>query len=94
MPEFYHTKTADTDGLQYASPHDDPYTIFGPVHTCLYVRVCEIGDWDLFLGLWNGRRWRLVELTEKLYIEEDPRGLVPHPWVFAPSSNDMLEMQS
>ena len=55
MPEFDHTKTADMDGLQYATPHDDdPYTIFGPVHTCLHVRVCETGDWDLFLGIWNG----------------------------------------
>ena len=36
------------DGLRY-SP-DDPYSRLGPVHTCLYVRVREIGDWDLFLG--------------------------------------------
>jgi len=36
------------DGLRY-SP-DDPYYRFGPVHTCLYVRVRETGDWDLFLG--------------------------------------------
>ena len=29
---------------------DDPYYRLGPVHTCLYVRVRETGDWDLFLG--------------------------------------------
>jgi len=38
---------ADMDGLRY-SP-DDPYYRFGPVHTCLYVRVRETGDWELFL---------------------------------------------
>jgi len=38
----------DMDGLRY-SP-DDSYYRFGPVHTCLYVRVRETGDWDLFLG--------------------------------------------
>jgi len=27
---------------------DDPYHRLGPVHTCLYVRVRETGDWDLF----------------------------------------------
>jgi len=36
------------DGLRY-SP-DEPYYRLGPVHTCLYVRVCETGDSDLFLG--------------------------------------------
>jgi len=36
------------DGLRY-SP-DDPYYRLGPVHTCLYVRVRETGDWNLFLG--------------------------------------------
>ena len=36
------------DGLRYSS--DDPYYRLGPVHTCLYVRVRETGDWDLFLG--------------------------------------------
>jgi len=41
-------KTADMDGLRY-SP-DDPYYRFGPVHTCLDVRVRETGDWDIFLG--------------------------------------------
>ena len=41
-------KTADMDGLRY-SP-EDPYYRLGPVHTCLYVRVRETGDWDLFLG--------------------------------------------
>jgi len=40
-------KTADMDGLRY-SP-DDPYYRLGPVHTWLYVRVRETGDWDLFL---------------------------------------------
>jgi len=35
------------DGLRY-SP-DDPYYRLGPVHTCLYGRVRETGDWDLFL---------------------------------------------
>jgi len=34
------------DGLRYSS--DDPYYRLGPVHTCLYVRVRETGDWDLF----------------------------------------------
>jgi len=34
------------DGLRY-SP-DDPYYRLGPVHTCLYVRVRETGDCDLF----------------------------------------------
>jgi len=29
---------------------DDPYYRLGPVHTCLYIRVLETGDWDLFLG--------------------------------------------
>ena len=38
----------DMDGLRY-SP-DDPYYRLGLVHTCLYVRVRETGDWDLFLG--------------------------------------------
>jgi len=36
---------ADMDGRY--SP-DDPYCRLGPVHTCLYVRVRETGDWDLF----------------------------------------------
>ena len=36
------------DGLRYSL--DDPYYRLGPVHTCLYVRVRETGDWDLFLG--------------------------------------------
>jgi len=36
------------DGLRY-SP-DDPYYRLGPVHTCLYVRLRETGDCDLFLG--------------------------------------------
>jgi len=35
------------DGLRY-SP-DDPYYRLGPVHTCLYVRVRETGDWDLLM---------------------------------------------
>jgi len=49
MPELDpgNKKTADMDGLRY-SP-DDPYYRLGPVHTCLYVRVRETGDWDLFL---------------------------------------------
>jgi len=34
------------DGLRY-SP-DDPYYRLGPVYKCLYVRVRETGDWDLF----------------------------------------------
>ena len=38
----------DMDGLRY-SP-DDSYYRLGPVHACLYVRVRETGDWDLFLG--------------------------------------------
>jgi len=36
------------DGLRYSS--DDPYYRLGPVHTRLYFRVRETGDWDLFLG--------------------------------------------
>jgi len=36
------------NGLHY-SP-DDLYYRLGPVHTCLYVRVRETGEWDLFLG--------------------------------------------
>jgi len=50
MPELAHKKTADmpVDGLHY-SP-DDPYNRLGPVHTCVYVRVRETDDWDLFLG--------------------------------------------
>jgi len=36
------------DSLRY-SP-DDPYYRLGPVHTCLYVRARETGEWDLFLG--------------------------------------------
>ena len=41
------------DGLRY-SP-DDPYYRLGPVHTCLYVRVRETGDWDIFLGFIHPR---------------------------------------
>ena len=29
---------------------DNPYYRLGPVHTCLYVRARETGDWDIFLG--------------------------------------------
>ena len=38
------------DGLRYSL--DDPYYRLGPVHTCLYVRVRETGDWEFsgFLG--------------------------------------------
>jgi len=36
------------DGLR-CSP-DDPHHRLGPVHTYLYVRERENGDWDLFLG--------------------------------------------
>ena len=44
-------------GLRY-SP-DDPYYRLGPVYTCLYVRVRETGDWDLFLvpGMGEGGDW-------------------------------------
>jgi len=49
MSERAHQKTADMDGLRYCP--DDPYYRLGPVHTCVYVRVRKIGDWDLFLGL-------------------------------------------
>ena len=48
MPELAHEKTADIDSLRYS--RDDPYYRFGPVHTCLYVRLRETGDWNLFLG--------------------------------------------
>ena len=68
MAELIHQKMADmpVDGLHY-SP-DDPHYRLGSVHTCLYVRVRETGDWDFFP--WNGRGRRLVELTEgvKLFI--------------------------
>ena len=33
----------------YATPLMVYYRL-GPVHTCLYVRVRETGDWDLLLG--------------------------------------------
>ena len=39
--------------IMFSNPRyspDDPYYRLGPVHTCLYVRVRETGDWDLFLG--------------------------------------------
>jgi len=45
MPELAHKKTSDMDG-RYSS--DDPYDRLGAVHTCLYVRVREIGDGNLF----------------------------------------------
>ena len=45
---WFNAKMTDTEGLRY-SPID-PYYRFGPVHTCLYVRARETGDWDLFLG--------------------------------------------
>jgi len=49
MPELVPTKkTADMDGLRPFP--DDPYYRRGPVHMCLYARVRETGDWDLFLG--------------------------------------------
>jgi len=62
MPELDpgNKKTADMDNLRY-SP-DDPYYRLGPVYTCLYVRVRETGDLDLFLvtrshGKGEGRDW-------------------------------------
>ena len=64
------------DGLRYSS--DDLYYRLGPIHTCLYVRVHETGDWDLFLGPleWATRRVRrLVELTDVCYSEGDSQGL-------------------
>jgi len=39
---------AGMDGLRYSL--DDRYYRLGPVHTCLYVRVRETGEWDLFQG--------------------------------------------
>jgi len=66
----------DMDGLRY-SP-DDPYYRLGPVHTCLYVRARETGDWDLFLGPGNGCERRLVELTNRCYsggVRGDSEGL-------------------
>ena len=47
MPELAHKKMADMDGINYAP--DDSYNGLGPVHTCLYLRVRETSDWDLFL---------------------------------------------
>jgi len=61
------------DGLRY-SP-DDTYYRLGSVHTCLYVRVRETGDWDLFLVPWNGRGRRLVEMTDGCYSGGDSQGL-------------------
>jgi len=46
------------NGLRY-SP-DDPHYRLGPVHMCLYVRVRETGDWDLFLGLLEWARAETV----------------------------------
>jgi len=67
MPELAHKKTADMvqDGVHYSSV--DPYYTLGPVHTSLYVRVRETGDWDLFPVPWNGRGQSLVQLTEGCY---------------------------
>jgi len=40
---------------RYSEPPDDPYYRLRPVHTRLYVRVRETGDWDLFqaCGKWR-----------------------------------------
>jgi len=53
------------DGLRY-SP-DEPYYRLGPVHTCLYARVRETGDWDLFLG---PLEWARAETGPKLYSKK------------------------
>ena len=60
------------DGLRYFP--DDPYYRLGPVHTCLYVRVRETGDWNIFLGPLEWAR-RLVELTDGCYSGGDSQGL-------------------
>jgi len=41
---------------RYSESPDDPYYRLRPVHTRLYVRVRETGDWDLFRasGKWRG----------------------------------------
>jgi len=41
-------KMTDMDGLRYSPDH--PYYRLMPVHACLYVQVCETGEWDLLLG--------------------------------------------
>ena len=61
------------DGLCY-SP-DDPYYRHGPVHTCIYVRVRETGDWDLFLGPLEWARAETAQLTDWCYSEGDYQGL-------------------
>jgi len=48
MSELAHKKTVMMHGPRFS--YDDPYYSVGPVHTCLYVRLRETGDWDLFLG--------------------------------------------
>jgi len=73
MPEIAHEKTADMDGLRY-SP-DDPYYRLGPVHTFLYVRVRETGEWDLFLGSLEWARAEIGELAKGCYSEGNSQGL-------------------
>ena len=72
-PQFFWSARLLSTALRY-SP-DEPYYRLGPVHTCLYVRVRETGDWDIFLVPWNGRGRRLVELTDGCYSEGDSQGL-------------------
>ena len=50
MPELDPMKRRLTWTVYLRYSPDDPYYRLGPVHTCLYVRVRETGDWDLFLG--------------------------------------------
>ena len=77
------------DGLRY-SP-DDSYYRLGPVHTCLYVRVRETGDWDIFLGPLEWARAETVELTDGCYSEGDSQGL---PGLFTPVSLGYLKREA
>jgi len=73
MPEFAPKKTADIDSLGYSA--GDPYYKTGPVQTCLYVRVRETGDWDLFQCPLACVRTQTGELTEGCYSGGDFQGL-------------------
>jgi len=85
MPELAHKKTADLDGRRY-SPGDRLYCRFGPVHTCVYVRVCWLVIGTSSQVPWNWRGRRLVELTKGNSSGVDSQGLpsgfeyLPHPW--------------
>jgi len=59
----------------YATPLMALTTDLG-LNTCLYDRVRETGDWDLFIGPLNGRGQRLVELTDGCYSGGDSQELL------------------